>query len=316
MRKILIIHFSIVLLLLACSNTNLGTTTMVASTAVVDSLDTQHVEELPLPDVPVALTEPSARASYIIAHFWDAMDFCDTLRSHNSAFMEQNFSNFVSVFPYADEQARREAVSALLSRAAADAEAYRMVASIAEDYLYDPNSPVFAEDTYLLFLEQMVNSAMLDEARATRLKRQLRFVRLNRAGMTAADFGYVTREGIRTRLSKTNSESRILLLFYDPDCEHCKEVMAELSTSSLLERLVDEGKLKVVAIYADGDTELWRSTYNELPASWTVGMDTGEIYERGLYSLRAMPTMYLLDADKTVILKDVSIAHLVEYLSK
>ena len=102
--------------------------------------------ELPLPDVPATLREPAERAAFIIGHFWDAMDFGDTLRSRDAAFMEQNFSNFISVFPYAAAEAQRAAVGSLLRRAEADSDAYVLLADIAEKYLYEPNSPMLAED--------------------------------------------------------------------------------------------------------------------------------------------------------------------------
>jgi hypothetical protein len=43
-----------------------------------------------------------------------------------------------------------------------------------------------------------------------------------------------------------------------------------------------------------------------LPKEWIVGTDREEIKQRCLYDLKAMPSLYLLDGDKKVILKDVS----------
>lgn len=57
--------------------------------------------ELPLPEVPALLTAPEERAAYVLEHFWDGMDFRDTLRSRDRLFMEQCFVNFLSLFPHA-----------------------------------------------------------------------------------------------------------------------------------------------------------------------------------------------------------------------
>ena len=43
-----------------------------------------------------------------------------------------------------------------------------------------------------------------------------------------------------------------------------------------------------------------------MPAGWTVGLDTGEISRRNLYYMPEMPSLYLLEGDKTVILRDAS----------
>ena len=54
----------------------------------------------------IPLTASEERAEYIISRFWDGMDFADTLRSRDRQFMEQNFVNFLSLFPHARQEAR------------------------------------------------------------------------------------------------------------------------------------------------------------------------------------------------------------------
>ena len=272
--------------------------------AAASPSDSTAVETLPLPELPATLREPTARANYIIAHFWDAMDFRDTVRSRDKSFMEQNFANYISVFPYADEEARREAVNTLLHKAEADSLAYRLLADVAEKYLYEPNSPMLSEDFYILFLEHLVNAPQLG-SKTTRLRWQLEAARKNRPGMTAADFSYTTREGVRMTLHQTHSEEQLLLLFYDPECEHCKEVMASLQQNATLNRLVAEKRLTVLAVYSGDDRNLWERDAAALPVEWTVGYETGWLQDTGAYVLRAMPTLYLLDRNKQVIQKDV-----------
>ena len=308
MKALFILSMSTALLLFACSNTSsTATETVKENQEASASTDSIIPEELPLPSIPDTMREPAQRAAYLLQHFWDAMDFNDTLRSHNSAFMEQNFANFVSIFPHTDEQSRKDGVVTFLSRASVDPQAYQLIATIADHYLFDPNSPMYDEESYIPFLEQMLTSPLLDATHNTRLQYQLRIAKLNRPGMTAADFTYVTREGKRMNLRETKTNEFLLLLFYDPDCEHCQEVLPQVASSSVLNDMQNSGRLTILAVYADIDNELWQNTNAELPFSWIVGMDTGNISEKGLYSLRALPSLYLLDSHKTVILKDASI---------
>ena len=58
--------------------------------------------ELPLPAIPDSLTVPERRAAYVAMHFWDAMDWKDHARSLDTAFVEQNFANYLTVLPLAD----------------------------------------------------------------------------------------------------------------------------------------------------------------------------------------------------------------------
>ena len=274
------------------------------------------VEALPLPNVPSTLREPMARANYIVGHFWDAMEWGDTLRSHQRNFMEQNFSNYISVFPYAEEAVRAEAVEDLLKKVEEDEGAYRLLADVADHYLYDVSSPVYNEEYYILFAEKVSQSALMGDAERLRIAQRLEMAKKNRPNTKATDFSFITREGKRSALHKTKVENFLLLVFYDPECDHCKEVMNELKGSPLLMVKMKEGTAAVLAVYADGDKELWEETADLLPKEWTVAFGSNDIVEKGLYSLRVMPTMYLLDSQHRVVLKDPSLAALLDYLRK
>ena len=88
--------------------------------------------ELPLPAIPSSLRTPHQRASYLIEHFWDGMDFSRTHLSRDSALIEQNFVNYLSLFPHADTASHKPAVRHLIEAAATDAEALSLVMHFAE----------------------------------------------------------------------------------------------------------------------------------------------------------------------------------------
>jgi len=273
-------------------------------------------EELPLPQIPDFLRTPTDRAAYLLQHFWDGLSFADTLRSRNRAFMEQNFANFVNLFPHADSAALPPSVARLLERAAADAPAFDLLMQIAEKYLYDPNSPMLDEAYYALFLEAFLRSPLPAADARLRPERQLQTVRKNRPGTPAADFAYSDRSGRRRTLRQTALGCELLLVFYDPDCEHCAEILAGLKDDGLLRRRVREGRLSVLAVYADGDRQAWERTLRDLPAEWEAGFDLTGVQEHGLYVLRAMPTLYWLDGDRRVAVKDMPVEALFERLRR
>ncbi|MCH5220828.1 MAG: DUF5106 domain-containing protein [Muribaculaceae bacterium] len=304
-----------VLLLAGCTNGSASNTAKDVATS--QSLNEELTTlELPLPDVPSTITKPQERAAFIIEHFWDAMDFSDTLRSHNSDFIEQNFANFLSVFPYAEGSAQRQAVEVLLRKAECDRDAYVLLTEVADKYLYDPNSPMLSEDYYILFLEQIVATPILDNYDKLRPRNQLEDALKNRPGMTAIDFRYETREGRRTTLYKTQVKNELLMIFYDPDCDHCKEIITALRENQMLKSKVEDKSLTVLAVYSGDMRELWAETSATYPADWIIGYESGAMQENGSYILRAMPTLYLLNSNKQVILKDVLPQQLIEYLSE
>ena len=74
--------------------------------------------------------------------------------------MEQNFVNFVSLFPHLPGKPGLVAVKRLMKAAEADSVVYSLLASLAEKYLYEPESPMVCEDCFLLFLEEIVCSSV------------------------------------------------------------------------------------------------------------------------------------------------------------
>lgn len=69
----------------------------------------------------------------------------------------------------------------------------------------------------------------------------------------------------------------------------------------------------MLAVYTEGNQEVWRETAPLLPHTWTVATDTAcAVKDTPLYDLKAMPSLYLLDADKKVVLKDTSLPALLQ----
>jgi len=61
----------------------------------------------------------------------------------------------------------------------------------------------------------------------------------------------------------------------------------------------------VLAVYTDKDEMIWLDHLKEMPAGWIQGRDEDEyLYKNSVYDLKAIPTVYLLDKEKKVLLKD------------
>ena len=298
-------------------NRRIATILAAAAMTIVTASAFAQTPELPLPQVPATLREPAARAAYIIEHFWDAMDFADRTLSMDDAFMEQAFSNFISVFPYAGDDARRRAVRSVMTAAHdADREAYMKLVEVAEKYLWETESPLFSEEFYTPFLEHIAASSPADDYSTLRYRYQLEAVRKNRPGELAADFAYVDRSGRSRMLRKTPVRNRLLVIFYDPDCDHCHDVMASLRDDAVLSQAVADGSLTVLALSVGDNRAQWERTAAQLPEQWLAGFVTSDILGTQRYVMRSMPTLYLLDADKRVLLKEPSPSSLTDLLGR
>ncbi len=263
--------------------------------------------ELLLPDVPEELTNPVERADYVMAHFWNGMDFRDTLRSRDTVFMERNIVNFISLFPHGTEQGCSQGIGRLLGKAVTDAASFGIVSDIMERYLNDPNSPMRNEGFYILYLEARLKVPGLSEEDRQRSSYRLTTARKNRSGTPAADFAYIDSDGKRRTLRTTAPGQPLLLLFYDPECDHCSQILAQVSKSTIIRECIERGELTVLAVYTEGNRKLWDKTKASMPRRWIVGCDMDSIVAREVYDIPAMPVMYLLDGVRRVVLKDATL---------
>lgn len=268
-----------------------------------------------LPPIPPMLTSPEDRASYLVSHYWDNFDFTDTTLISKPEITEQAFVDFLDVLPRVTPTESREALTALMGSASVDAPMYLHFMELAEKYLHDPNSPFRNEEYYIPILDQIISSPGLEESYKVRPRRQLRMALKNRPGDIAADFAYTTSDGKVGRMSSVRADY-LILFFNNPDCEDCKRVKEYIKDSPLFNRMTQRDAspaLRILAIYPDEDLSLWKSA--GYPNMVINAYDAKQVItKKELYDLKAIPTLYLLDIGKRVILKDASVEQIEAWL--
>lgn len=271
----------------------------------------QKTKEFRLPDVPVTLTAPEDRAAYLSLHYWDHFDFADTSLISRPEITEQAFVDFLSILPYTNQAPA--AVDTLFRRAAIGQEMLYHFIELSDKYLYEPNSPMHDEELHILVLRALLDNPRLSDTDKTRPRYLLEMAMKNRPGDVAADFTVTCRDGRHRQLSGIKADY-VLVYFNDPDCEDCHRVKELLSSSPVVNGLLESGRLKLLSVCVEGKTPAWEKA--DFPKSWVDGYDDGRRLTREqVYDLKAMPTLYLLDAEKRVILKDASFKQVEERLS-
>ncbi len=269
------------------------------------------------PKVPAVLTAAPEQAEWLVNHYWDAFDFKDTALIPDEEYMEQAFANFAGVISMAGQYAQEPApgIRANIAKAEADTAMLRGFMKLYDKYFYDPNSPVRNEDVYIAYLQRIIGSKVLPDIEKERPRYRLATALKNRPGDPAADFAYIDGAGKQSRMSAVKSDL-LLLYFHNPGCGGCRELIADVDSSPLISEKIKSGKLKVLAMYVDEDLEDWRAHFSDIPAGWINGADPkGTMRDADIYDLRAIPTIYLLDKEKKVVLKDTTFGELERYLA-
>ena len=261
--------------------------------------------ERPVP--PAVMISMQDREEYMITHYWDKFNFSDTMYCHAPHITDNAFMHFISKFPYATKDKIHEGVKKMLDYALVDVVMYNYFYKLGERFLYDdPNSTMRNDEYFIPFLEHVVSTPKIVEENKIRHKYLLNLAYKNRPGEKASNFTY-TLNSEQTGTLYGISSKYVLLMFFNPDCRECQHTTAQLKEDTTISAAISSGTLKILAVYPDEDPELWRKYLAQIPSTWINGYDkTLAVKSEALYDLRAIPTLYLLDKDKTVIFKDVT----------
>lgn len=264
----------------------------------------------------MSLTEPEERAAYLVKHYWDKFDFTDTTLIHFPEITEQATSNYIDMMKYVPAKVAASSIKEMMSKASTDSSMFVYFSGLYEKYLYDPNSPMRDESLYIYVLDAVLEAPFLDEVSKIRPAHLLELALKNRVGEPATDFTYTLVDGKKGTLYRTKADC-LLLFFYNPDCHACKEITDQLAASPFVTEWIKNNKLKILAVYPDEDLEAWKKHISYMPAGWINSYDsTVSLKNDEIYDLKAIPTLYLLDKDKKVVLKDVTFNQVENYLKQ
>ena len=231
------------------------------------------------------------------------IDYSDSAVLHSEAFMKQTMTDIVKMMSAADSASTSRGLRIFFSGLDGDSIAISEASRLAQLYLGNPASPVRNDDLYIRFLKSLLSAEGIPESIRIRNEECMRKASLNRQGTIATDFSYIDRNGTRGTLHRFEAP-QTLLVFYDPECTHCSDILSELAEDPGINGAIAQGQLEVLAIYAEGKRDVWEKTKAGMPAGWNVGYDLTGILDNDLYDLPAMPTLYLLDETHRVLLKD------------
>lgn len=260
------------------------------------------------------MSTPEQQLLYLNEHYWDTFDFADTL-----FIAKVDTTQMLSAFAFYTQQfvpdsLVSKSMSRLIKKASVSKPMLEYFMMLAETVLHDPNSQLRNDELYIPVLETLLESDLYDKYEKMPYEYDLEIARQNRIGRKANDFRYTLLSGSAGRMYDIKADY-LLLFISNPGCPMCREVREQIKASQMITKMVEEGTMKILVIYPDEDLKAWREHLPEYPESWINGYDYGcEIDKQRLYDLKAIPSLYLLDADKRVMAKDCVDVGYIEYL--
>lgn len=292
----------------------------------------EQFKALPFPDitVPAMIQDRQEMAEYLAEHWWDGLTdperryHCDSMlvSGVKKGNIEQKFANWTVVLEAVDYKVAAKSVNRLFERVVAcekkdtSSNVFESMTSIVEKYLYDPNSPMRNEDFYGPYVAALSKCDLVEEGMRQAYAFDARMCELNRVGTKAADFRFSDAMG-RIRSLYGIKADYIILFFSNPGCTACMEIINTLKAMPAVAEGIASGRLSVLNIYIDEDLKAWREYMPVYPEQWYNGYDPDYVIRTDvLYNVRAIPSLYLLDKDKNVIMKDAPEARLFDWLER
>ena len=274
--------------------------------------------QFPMVTPPAMVEDQNEKLEYMTLHYWDAFMKpeqglrCDSLyvSGVQKGEVEQKLANFIYMLDMLPMKGAREAVARMAQLAEAceladsTSNVFESFVTFSDKYLYDPNSPMRNEDYYLVYAARLQQSPFLDEVIKEKYAYIVQMCSRNAVGTKAADFRFMDRKGKIHSLYGIGTQYT-LLFFSNPGCESCLEIINFLKANARVDEMIKTGILSVVNVYIDEDIEAWRDYMPIYPETWYNGFDPEfKIRNENTYHVRAIPSLYLLDEQKTVLIKD------------
>ena len=255
------------------------------------------------------------RKKPIILDHWEAFDFTDTKALETPEIGEQQLVDFLSLMKNEAEDIQVAAFRNLLDHAVIHAQAFAFFQEKMPHYLNDPRSPMYDHELFGAYLKAIQQSKQVSLEEKLKQQVLLEQVHKNQPGSIAASFFFELENGKTSSLQQVHGQC-IILLFFDPTCAHCQESILALKKQQDFANLLADRKSTFLMINPWGNYPAWKTFIKDLPENWVIGYDRPEaILKNGLYYLQASPSIYLLNKNREVLLKNTSIPVIIDYLA-
>jgi hypothetical protein len=281
--------------------------------------------EVPVND-PAAKTDSLFAYKYFKNHYWDGVNFYDD-RLSRTPFFESRIDKYFEqlVYPSADSVIKE--IDYMLAFASASSEMERfLLLKFTNRYL---NQKFMWEDAVFVHLFEKYysnkNYSWLNENGKKIITDRAYSLMANITGKPAADIELNDTAGRSVKMYDVAADYTVVAI-WDPTCGHCKEVIPQLDSAYHAKWKSMGLKLFGLAKETDGKKSDWISFIKDHQLyEWThvyyskeedaARVSNGIPGYSQLYDVQSFPTLYLLDKEKRIIGKKLTVDQIEEILS-
>lgn len=292
--------------------------------SMLASLLTSMKEPQILNAKPVTRDDSINNYQYYKKHYWDGITFMDERIIRTPFFLPKVEKFFREVVSPSPDSIIRES-DYLLLRARTAPEMYKFLLNwLTDEYI---NPKYMGQDAVFVHLFEKYHSkgisSWLNEKQMTAISNRAYMLMSNLIGEQAANLEMVDSSGVAVPLYGVSADY-IIVCFWDPTCGHCRDEVPRLD--SMYHAKWEKQGVKIYAVLTEIKEQLkWREFINKYNLQSWVNVYQTEAQKKEsdeskkpsykqLYDVTQTPTLYLLDRDKRIIAKKLTLQQIDDVL--
>lgn len=253
---------------------------------------------------------------YYRAHFFDHLDFSDE-RLLRTPVLNQKITRYLDKLTVRHPDSLAASIDLIVEKARADSTVFQyVVISLLNKYA---KSKIMGFDAlYVHMVEKyyMTGQAWwVDDETLKKMEERALAISPTLVGRKAPNFRVQDVNGDYHMPQGIDAEYTVLY-FWDYDCGHCKKTTPVLAKALAL---YQDDQVKAMTVNINGDREIWKKKLSEYGlADLSNAINTHDAARvsgfHNMYDVRSTPRIFLLDEEKKIMAKQISVAQLQEIL--
>jgi thiol-disulfide isomerase/thioredoxin len=283
------------------------------------------VDEPEIPTVLPTLADGKKDSSYprifYKTHYWDKYDFRDDRLIYTPLY-ERKLEDYMTklVIPVPDSVEAESDM--LLKKAKGMEETFKYTLWYLTRWT-ETSKVMGMDEAFVYLVENYYMKGMatwIDSAQLEKYIKRARDIAPNMIGQPAMNLLMQDTTGTNTVPLSSVKADYTVLIFWSPDCGHCKKEIPGFD--SLYHAALKKYNVKIYAVDADLETDKWKTFIKEhnLGEGWIHVHDPKRVTNfRSFYDVYSTPTVYLLDDKKVIRGKRIdhnNLLGLIEWLEK
>jgi thiol-disulfide isomerase/thioredoxin len=274
------------------------------------------LEPISIPESPIlesGVMDSTFQYIYFKKHFWDAIDLSDDRMVRTPVFHTKMEKFLVEYTPQISDSIVKY-VDVLIAQLPKDSDLFKYVVNWTTHHYESSkimgHDAVFVHMVFTYFITRQ--APWVDEVQLTNIIDKAMRISPNLIGSIAPFITLPDDKGVVQDMHSIEAPFTILF-FYDPDCGHCKKETPLVKET--LEKYMDRG-VKVYAVCTEFDDVMWKEFIVEFGVEDWINVNDIENTSnfRGKYNVMGTPRLFVLDAKKKIIAKQIDAAALDEIL--